>query len=71
MMVLTPVELNRSRSKAVKSKKGGKSPPDNDEPIMPKSDSKSNRGRSASKSKSKSKTPQVGSRSDVKGKTRS
>lgn len=71
LMVLTPVELNRSRSKkAVESKKGGgKSSPDNYESIMPKSNSKSGRGKSASKSKSR--TPQVGSKSDGKGKKRS
>ncbi|KAK1370194.1 hypothetical protein POM88_036286 [Heracleum sosnowskyi] len=64
------VSAKASRSKAVKSKKGGgKSPPDNDESIMPKSNSKSNKGKSASKSKSS--TPQVGTKSDVKGKRRS
>lgn len=65
------VSAKASRSKkAVESKKGGgKSPPDNDESIMPKSNSKLNRGKSASKSKSK--TPQVGSKSDGKGKKRS
>lgn len=61
-----------SRSKSVKSKKrGDKSPPDDGESTKPKSNSMSNRGKQKSASKSQSKTPQVGIKSDGKGRKRS
>ncbi|WOG84102.1 hypothetical protein DCAR_0103282 [Daucus carota subsp. sativus] len=60
----------QTKSKAIKSKKGGtKSPPDNEETLTPISTSESNKGKSASKSKSK--TLRGGSKSDGKGTKRS